>query len=772
MDQAMELNPDYEALKQKVTELEKKIKEYEQNEAKQNFQEMTKRLEKIAEMGDDGIIVFDEDYRIEFANNVASELTGYSGEKLVGMDFRRLLSERDIGYLAQMHSEVGADESKRVCTEMEVVTDKDLKRDADVCITIAKKEKGGVQTYAYLRDITDRKRMEREIREATKRFEKIAEMGEDGIIVFDEDSRIEFVNQMASEIMGLPKDQMLGREFFSLIGKRDEEFLEEMVMRGEGLGEKVCTEMSLHAPEGKIKETEVCIAPTQSEDGRIKTYAYIRDITERKKFEKALRESEEKYRNLFERVRHGLYISAKGGYFVDCNQAMWGLLGYRDKEEFLKIDIARDLYVNPNDRETFMALVEKEGFVKDFEVEWKKNNGEKITVLLASSAKKDEKGTIIGYEGLNIDITDRKKMERELKEANDFLRNLIESSVDGIIVTDMKGDILIFNKGAENLLGYTSEEVVEKMNIRSIYQPGVAKEVMDKLRSPDFGGVGKLTSFPIFHKRKNGELIEGDLSASIIYDEKGNEIASVGIFKDLRERLRIERELQKMQEALLQSEKLAAMGRLTSQIAHELNNPIYGIMNTLELLKTEIPPESKRRRILELSLSEIQRLSEMLRNMLSFSKPEEEKRRPVRIDDLIEGILLVMEKQMRESNIQVETSFDPDIPEIMASTNQMRQVMLNLFKNAKEAMPKGGTLFVRTSKEDSRILIHIRDTGIGIPEEIRGKIFEAFFTTKQKVKGVGLGLSVCYGIIKDHGGDIKVESQEGKGTTFAISLPI
>jgi two-component system NtrC family sensor kinase len=295
---------------------------------------------------------------------------------------------------------------------------------------------------------------------------------------------------------------------------------------------------------------------------------------------------------------------------------------------------------------------------------------------------------------------------------------------------------------------------------------------MDKLRSPDFGGVGKLTSFPIFHKRKNGELIEGDLSASIIYDEKGNEIASVGIFKDLRERLRIERELQKMQEALLQSEKLAAMGRLTSQIAHELNNPIYGIMNTLELLKTEIPPESKRRRILELSLSEIQRLSEMLRNMLSFSKPEEEKRRPVKIDDLIEGILLVMEKQMRESNIQVETSFDPDIPEIMASTNQMRQVMLNLFKNAKEAMPKGGTLFVRTSKEDNRILIHIRDTGIGIPEEIRGKIFEAFFTTKQKVKGVGLGLSVCYGIIKDHGGDIKVESQEGKGTTFAVSLPI
>ena len=768
----MEQNLSDEALKKRVTELEEKLKAYERKEARQNLQEVTKRLEKIVEMGDDGIIVFDEDYKIEFANTIASELTGYSKEKLMGMDFRRLLNERDIGYLDQMYSEVGADESKRVCTEMEVLTEHGLKRDAEVCITIAEMERGRVKTYAYLRDITERKRMEREIREATKRFEKIAEMGDDGIIVFDEDSRIEFANQMASEIMGLPKDHILGREFFSLIGKRDEEFLDEMVMRGEGMGEKVCTEMSLHTPQDQIKAAEVCIAPTRSEDGRIKTYAYIRDITERKKFEKELKESEEKYRNLFERVRHGLYISTKEGHFVDCNQAMWGLLGYPNQEEFLKIDIARDLYVNLKDRETFMTLVEKKGFVKDFEVEWKKKNGEKITVLLASSAKRDEKGTIIGYEGLNIDITDRKKMEKELKEANDFLMNLIESSVDGIIVTDMKGDILLFNKGAEDLLGYKSEEVVEKMNIRSIYQPGVAKEVMDKLRSPDLGGVGKLTSFPIFHRRKDGELIEGDLSASLIYDEKGNEIASVGIFKDLRERLKMERELREIQQALLQSEKLAAMGRLTSQIAHELNNPIYGIMNTLELLKTEIPPESKRRKILELSLSEIQRLSEMLRNMLSFSKPEEEARKRINLNDLLEGILLMMERQMRESNVRVVLDLDSQIPEVMASTNQMRQVMLNMFKNAKEAMPNGGTLTVRTANEDQKVSVHIQDSGVGIPEEIRNKIFEAFFTTKQKVKGVGLGLSVCYGIIKDHGGDIKVESEEGKGTTFIISLPI
>ncbi len=309
------------------------------------------------------------------------------------------------------------------------------------------------------------------------------------------------------------------------------------------------------------------------------------------------------------------------------------------------------------------------------------------------------------------------------------------------------------------------------MNIRELYAPGVAQEVMKKMRSPDYGGLGKLYSSRIVLRNKSGEWIDGDLSASLIYGDQGNEIGSIGIFKDLRERLKMEEKLRETQQQLMQSEKLAAMGRLTSQIAHELNNPIYGIMNTLELLKTEIPPESKRSKILEMSLSETHRLSEMLRNMLSFSKPEEEVRRPIDVNELLESIVLFIDKQMRESNIDIETRFAEEIPKVMGSTNQLRQVLLNIIRNAKEAMPEGGILSLETMSEDSRVIIHIKDTGIGIPKEIRDKIFEAFFTTKQEVKGVGLGLSVCYGIIKDHGGEIRVESEEGRGSTFSIILP-
>lgn len=765
-------NSSREILEKRIVELEERLREIEKKGAEKHLREMARRFEKIAEMGDDGIIVFDEKYRIEFANAVASELTGYPKERLIGLDFRTLLTERDNGYLDRMRLDVGEDESKRVCTEMEVMTARGLKKDAEVCITISKMEEGGMKTYAYLRDVTAQKKMEREIREATKRFEKIAEMGDDGIIVFDEDSRIEFANQRAAEILGVQKDQVLGREFFSLIGKRDEEFLEEMVMRGEGVGQKVCIEMVIQTPLSETKETEICIAPTRSEEGSIKTYAYLRDITDRKRFEKELKESEEKYRNLFERVRHGLFISTKNGRFIDCNPALVEMAGYDDKEEFLEMDIPRDLYVNKEDRRKFQKLIEEQGFVKDMELEFKKKSDEKITVLLTAHAKRDEKGTVIGYEGLNIDISDRKRMERELREANEFFMNLIESSVDGIIAADMKGNIIIFNKGAETLTGYTAEEVIGKIHITRIYPEGIAKEIMRKLRSPEFGGTGKFTPTQLNVVNKNGEEIPIQLSAALIYDGTGKEVASVGIFTDLRSRLKMEKELQEIEQALLQSEKLAAMGRLTSQIAHELNNPIYGIMNTLDLLKTEIPPESKRRRILEMSLSETHRLAEMLRNMLSFSKPEEEERRPVYLNDLLEGILLIIDKQMQEANVKVKTYFDEKIPEVMASTNQMRQVMLNMLKNAKEAMPKGGTLTVGTGREKDKVVIHIRDTGMGIPEESQKKIFEAFFTTKQKVKGVGLGLSVCYGIIKNHGGEIKVESEEGKGTHFTISLPI
>jgi two-component system NtrC family sensor kinase len=166
------------------------------------------------------------------------------------------------------------------------------------------------------------------------------------------------------------------------------------------------------------------------------------------------------------------------------------------------------------------------------------------------------------------------------------------------------------------------------------------------------------------------------------------------------------------------------------------------------------------------------RLSDLLRKMLSFSKPDQEERHPVEINSVLDEILLLHEKQLKENDINIKSNLADGLGLINASKNQLRQVFLNMVANARDAMPTGGTFTATTRGDSENVVVEITDTGVGIREENIDKIFDSFFTTKGEIKGVGLGLSVCYGFIKDHGGDITVKSQEGVGTTFTITLPV
>jgi len=474
---------------------------------------------------------------------------------------------------------------------------------------------------------------------------------------------------------------------------------------------------------------------------------------------------------LFEHVAVGVYISTKEGKFLDANQALLDMLGYSSKEEFLNIDIVKDLYLFPEDRRMFQEMIERDGKVIDYEVQFKRRDGSPIPVLLTSHVRYDHHGNVIGYEGINVDQSQRYQMERKLREAHDFMNKIIQSAPNPIMAAGLKGNIIIWNRAAEETMGYSADEVIGKMNITKVYPDNMAYEIMKMIRSPEQGGVGIFRSQPALYVRQDGKKIDGSLSATMIYDDDGNEVATVGSFVDLTERIEMERTLRDTQEQLLNSEKLAAMGRLTSQIAHELNNPLYGIMNTLELLKSEVPPENKRRKLLDMSLSEIVRLADMLKKMLSFSKPEQEEKKLVNVNTIVDEILMLHEKQLQEHSIKIKTEFDMAVGDVFASTNQLRQVFLNMVSNARDAMNEGGTLTVSTFKENGFVNIRFSDTGVGIREENIAKIFDSFFTTKASVKGVGLGLSVCYGFIKDHGGDIKVASERDVGTTFTISLP-
>ncbi len=590
----------------------------------------------------------------------------------------------------------------------------------------------------------------------------ILETIEDGIYVIDTDYNVEYMNGRMIELFG----DGTGKKCYEVINNqtslcpwcRAREIFEGKRFYGERYLPKVDKTFAM---------TEL---PLQRTEDTLKL-AIFRDITEQKQQESQLRASEEKYRNLFEHVGVGVYISSKEGKFIDCNQALLDMLGYDSKEEFLNIDISTDLYVRPEDRRKFQRLIERDGQIRDYEVEFKRKDGAPITILLTSHVRYDHQGNVLGYEGLNVDQSERFRMERKLKEAHDFMNKIIQSSPNPIMAADLKGNIIEWNRAAEKTLGYPAEETIGKMHITRVYPEGLAYKLMKMIRSPEHGGVGMLRSYPMLYVRRDGVTIDGTLSAAMIYDDAGNEVATVGSFVDMTERIKMERTLHTTQEQLLQSEKLAAMGKLTSQVAHELNNPLYGIMNTLELLKTEIPPENKRRKLLDMSLSETVRLADMLKKMLSFSRPDQEEKIAADFNTIIEEMLILHEKQLQEYSIKVVTELAENIDPVYVSKNQMRQVILNMISNARDAMAEGGTLTFRTYQQDNEVRIDISDTGHGIKEENVNRIFDSFFTTKTSVKGVGLGLSVCYGFIKDHGGDIKVRTKHGEGTTFTIILP-
>ncbi len=592
----------------------------------------------------------------------------------------------------------------------------------------------------------------------------ILEAFDDGIYVTNQDLVVEYMNNAMIAEFG----DGIGKKCHELTNQTDEKC---PWCRSDEIfeGKKISREVYIPLVNKTYYLTEI---PLENKDGTISKLSIYRDVTESKQREEMLRASEEDFTNLFEHVATGLFISSKEGKFLNANQALLDMLGYDNKTEFLNIDIANDLYVRPEDRKILQEMMERNGRLIDHEVEFKRKDGSTLPVLFTGHARYDQQGNVIGYEGLNVDISQRKLMEKQLKEAYDFMNQIIQSSPNAITATDMIGNILIWNRAAEETIGYKAADVIGKMNIQKIYPDETARKVMQMLRKPEHGGVGRLNAYPMVYVRQDGSVIEGNLSAAIIYDSSDKEIATVGSFVDLKERLEMERALRRTQEQLLQSEKLAAMGRLTSQIAHELNNPLYGIMNTLELLKTEISPQSKRRKVLEMALSETVRLSDLLRKMLSFSKPDQEEKQAVDINTVLDEILLLHEKQLQENDIKIKTSFAEALPQISASKDQLRQVFLNLVANARDAMPDGGTLSVITACDPENVRIEITDTGVGIQEEHLKKIFDSFFTTKDSVTGVGLGLSVCYGLIKDHGGDIQVKSNVDSGTTFIITFPI
>ncbi len=357
--------------------------------------------------------------------------------------------------------------------------------------------------------------------------------------------------------------------------------------------------------------------------------------------------------------------------------------------------------------------------------------------------------------------------------SNAFLKNLLNSAVDGVIAADMTGKIIIFNQTATEISGYTKDEALKTLNIKNLYPDHDAHVIMQKMRSDKYGKEGILKSYKQIVVRKDGITTPILLNASIVY-ENNTEIATIGVFHDLKETMRMEAELEKTQTQLLQSEKMSSLGKLAAGVAHQLNNPLGSITLFSQLMLEEYELSEDAKKDLLRIKADAERCTSIVKELLEFARQTKRGVKSHNINKIIARTLFLLRNQAIFHNIDIIENYDDSLPDIPVDVQQLNHVFMNIILNAADAMEGKGRLKITSliKQKQETVLIEISDSGPGIPEKVLPNIFEPFFTTKEQGKGTGLGLSMAYGIIEDHGGSITAKNKNNGGAVFSIELPL
>ena len=541
------------------------------------------------------------------------------------------------------------------------------------------------------------------------------------------------------------------------------------------------------------------------------------------------RENERKFRLLFERSQDMIVLTDRAGKLRDINPAGVRLLGYNSKGDVRKIGAVGELFSDPSDWKKIVAQVEEEGAVHDFETTLKKTSDGETPVGVTANVFFDREGRILGYEGIIRDISARKKSERIIRQTNrelaainainkassvlgleDMLKTTVEEisallSVDSarIYLLDESGDLiyLVVSKGL-------TEAFVEKthMQVRHV-GAGLIGKVLATGREMIFSdlagapspfkedlwqeGLKSAAYIPVLSKGKVLGVIVATSHSGHQFTKReiaflsavGNEVGISVENRLLYEQTRTAyEELKKAQEQLIQTEKLASLGKMSAIFAHEINNPISAILTYAKLVskvlkKPDLDLDERMPdllRYLETVQNETARCGDIVKNLLTFARQTDPKFEGNSLARILDRTISLISHDLELKGVTLDVDVQEDIPPIKCDFKQIQQVMLNLLINASEAMEQGGRLTARARRAPSgkMVKIEIIDTGHGISRSDLGRIFEPFFTTKGETKGVGLGLAVVYGIITRHGGTIEATSEKGKGSTFTIHLPI
>jgi PAS domain S-box-containing protein len=627
-----------------------------------------------------------------------------------------------------------------------------------------------IQVNCVMRNITERKKAEDALRLSEEKYRRIVNHIQDIIYSYQPDGSISFISESVHRL-GYQPEEMIGASLFSLIHPEDIPNAYRSFERAvrENFHEHI--ECRVKRKDGSYVWIEENSEPIFMDGQLVQINAVARDITERKRAELALREGEEKYRMLVEQLSEGILVSDFDGTITFANPRMAEMLGFTVEELVGRKDTGlRNEEEMPRYRER--AAARKQGISEQYEIQLIKKNGDIAHFLVSGTPLRNWEGKVVGSFGIYSDITEWKRVEEELKR----LSAAIEQASDSIIITDTQGKILYANPASQTLTGMTLAELLETNldHLRNIQQ---SEDFYNQLWKTVMKG--ETWSGHLSNVKSDGTRYETMTTMSPVRDRGGRIQYVVTSSKDITREAELEVQLR-------HSQRMEAIGVMAGGIAHDFNNILTPVLGYTEMALSRTGLDAKVTEYLSEIASAGQRASELVQQILTFSRHSEQVKHPIQVDSIIKESLKLMRAAI-PSTISIRQRIGGVGVQVMADASQLHQVVMNLCTNAFHAMrERGGIMEVSleaTAFENPLVLLgstlppgnylrlKVSDSGRGIDEETQKKIFLPFFTTKRVGEGTGLGLSIVHGIVVGMGGGISVESSVGKGSTFTVYFP-
>ena len=591
------------------------------------------------------------------------------------------------------------------------------------------------------------------IARSQRSFKELIDSFDDVAFATSLEGKIKTVNRRVTELLGIP--------YSEVVGHRLEEFLDEP--KREDANHGLARFLEKRRWSGTIRVQLKANARTLYFDCALNAIvkgdevvgvsALARDVTEE-------REKERRFTELFETLQEGVYFSTPEGKLLDGNAALVEVLGYENKEELLSLG-PRALNSAPDQNPVLGRAADDQGGVRTREIMLRRKNGA-LGVFLDTSRAVWDAGKIVRYQGTLVDVTERREMEKALRRQEEFQRYLLESFPDLILVIDLNGRYSFVSSRIHDLRGYKPEDLLgKKVEEEQDYSPELFALYRDLIVGRKMFG-----SCDYNARHRDGSWRNMRASASPLFDAENKVSGAIVSVRDIT----VEK---KLEQQIIQSERLAAMGQMTGGFAHELNNPLTSILGMSELLQEGEAPESVRKQMVVLQ-QQARRAAEIVQNLMYFSRPPAPGKSPIDLGELVQRTLHLHAYSLRKSNITVDF-LKESVPAVSGDAHQLMQVFLNLILNSEQAMREvrdRGTLRIRIEKKESSVSVIFQDDGPGISPDILPNIFDPFYTTKRPGRGTGLGLSISKAILREHNGNVEATSGPGGGAVFTVTLPV